>query len=171
MDPDDWNERYAARELMWTAEPNRSSWRRSPRSPSGRALDLACGEGRNAIWLAERGWQVTGVDFSEGALDKAARLATARGVEAEWVRADLVEYAPARSAYDLVLVFYLQVPAAQRRRSSAARRPQSRRMERCSSSRTRARAFGCVGASAWGLVYNCCTQAPALHSAAGEARR
>jgi SAM-dependent methyltransferase len=123
MDQDDWNERYAARELMWTAEPNRFLVQEVAALAPGRALDLACGEGRNAIWLAERRWQVTGVDFSDVALDKAARFAAARGVEAEWVRTDLVEYAPAQAAYDLVLVFYLQVPAAQRRqiiRSAAA---------------------------------------------------
>ena len=60
----------------------------------GRALDVACGEGRNAVWLAEQGWQATGVDFSDVALDKARGLAEARGVEVEWVQADVI--APGR---------------------------------------------------------------------------
>ena len=83
--------------------------------PPGRALDLACGEGRNAVWLAERGWTVRGVDFSGVALEKAKKLAKARGVDAEWVHADLLEYGPEPAAYDLVVVLYLQIPAAERR--------------------------------------------------------
>ena len=76
----------------------------------GRALDLACGEGRNAVWLAERGWEVTGVDFSDVALVKAAELAASRGVEVDWVVADVLEYEPEPHAYDLVAVLYLQLP-------------------------------------------------------------
>ncbi len=115
MDRHGWNERYGARDLVWTAEPNRFLVEEASPLAAGRALDLACGEGRNAIWLAEHGWQATGVDFSDVALEKAARLAAARGVGAEWVRADLLEYVPAPGRYDLVLLFYLQVPTAQRR--------------------------------------------------------
>ncbi|HUZ88945.1 MAG TPA: class I SAM-dependent methyltransferase, partial [Candidatus Acidoferrales bacterium] len=93
----------------------------------GRALDLGCGEGRNAIWLAELGWQVTGVDFSEMGLDKARRLAADRGVEVNWVRADLLEYQPDRGAFDLVIVMYLQLLADQvsvvMKRASAALAP------------------------------------------------
>ncbi len=115
MDRQDWNRRYAGRELLWTGEPNRFLVAEAADLPPGRALDLACGEGRNAVWLAERGWRVTGMDFSEVALTKAQRLAAARGVEAEWVAADLLEHRPEPGAFDLVLLFYLQVPAEQRR--------------------------------------------------------
>jgi SAM-dependent methyltransferase len=115
MDREEWNRRYADAELLWTAQPNRFLVAEADGLSPGQALDLACGEGRNAVWLAERGWQVTGVDFSDVALAKARELAAGRGVEAEWVHADLLDYRPARSAYDLVLVFYLQVPAPQRR--------------------------------------------------------
>lgn len=80
----------------------------------GRALDLACGEGRNAVWLAEQGWQVTGVDFSEVAIEKARRLATARKVEVEWLVADLLQFQLPSEAFELVLLFYLQLPAAER---------------------------------------------------------
>jgi len=115
MDREAWNRRYAGSELVWTAQPNRFLVAEASGLRPGRALDLACGEGRNAVWLAEQGWQVTGVDFSEVALDKARDLAAARGVEAEWEQADLLAYQPAPRAFDLVLVFYLQLPAAQRR--------------------------------------------------------
>jgi len=115
MDREEWNHRYAGRELVWTAEPNRFLVAETSGLGPGRALDLACGEGRNAVWLAERGWQVTGVDFSERGLEKAEELAEARGVECRWVAADLGDYRPDARAYELVLLFYLQVPAPLRR--------------------------------------------------------
>jgi SAM-dependent methyltransferase len=111
----DWDERYAGSELVWSAEPNRFLVAEADALAPGRALDLACGEGRNAVWLAGRGWDVTGVDFSAVGLRKAERLAASRGVHVDWVLADLLEYTPAPLAYDLVLVFYLQLPAAERR--------------------------------------------------------
>jgi len=76
----------------------------------GRALDLACGAGRNAVWLAEQGWRVTAVDFSEVGLTIARELARTRGVEVEWVEADVVAWVPAARSYDLVCVLYLQLP-------------------------------------------------------------
>lgn len=115
MDREEWDRRYAGRELLWTGEPNRFLVAETAGLEPGRALDLACGEGRNAVWLAARGWRVTGVDFSEVALGKARQLADARGVEARWVAADLHEYRPEPGAFDLVIVFYLQVPEAERR--------------------------------------------------------
>lgn len=114
MDSAHWDERYGGRELVWTAEPNRFLVSETEDLAPGRALDLACGEGRNAVWLAERGWTATGVDFSAVGLEKAAQLAAARQVEAHWVQADLLEYRPPEHSFDLVLVFYLQVVAAQR---------------------------------------------------------
>lgn len=110
MDREAWDERYRGSELLWTAEPNRFLVAEASGLEPGRALDLACGEGRNAVWLAERGFAVTGVDFSEVALGKAARLADARGVEVEWVAADLAAYEPPRSSFDLVVLLYLQLP-------------------------------------------------------------
>ena len=106
---EDWNARYAQKELVWSAEPNRLFAAEVAGLPPGRALDLACGEGRNAVWLAERGWRVTGVDFSDVALAKAAELAAARGVDAEWVVADLLDYEPEPRSFDLVAVLYLQL--------------------------------------------------------------
>lgn len=114
MDKNVWDRRYADRDFVWSVQPNQFVVQEVEGLPPGRALDLACGEGRNAVWLAERGWRVTGVDFSVVGLEKARRLATARGVEGEWVAADLLEYRPEPRAFDLVLVLYLQVSASER---------------------------------------------------------
>lgn len=114
MDSASWDRRYGGRELVWTANPNRFLVAETETLAPGRAVDLGCGEGRNAIWLAERGWQVVGVDFSEVGLHKARELAAARGVSVEWVAADLLEYRPEPKTFDLVLVFYLQVAAGER---------------------------------------------------------
>ena len=75
MDAAGWDERYAASELVWSAEPNRFVAEVCADLAPGRALDLAAGEGRNAIWLAQRGWDVTATDFSAVGLDKGRRLA------------------------------------------------------------------------------------------------
>ena len=115
MDSASWDRRYQGSELVWTAEPNRFLVAETETLAPGHAIDLACGEGRNAVWLAEHGWQAVGVDFSEVGLQKARELASGRGVNVEWVAADLLDYRPDPQAFDLVLVFYLQVPAADRR--------------------------------------------------------
>jgi SAM-dependent methyltransferase len=106
-----WDERYAGPNLVWGAGPNCFVAEELAALAPGRALDLGTGEGRNAIWLAERGWQVTGVDFSAVGLARAAELARQRGAGADWVQADLLSYQPAPAAYDLVLIAYIQLPA------------------------------------------------------------
>lgn len=113
MDREDWNRRYEGAELLWTAEPNRFLAEEVAELRPGRALDLAAGEGRNAVWLAERGWGVTAVDFSDVALTKARQLAAARRVEVAWVEADVLTYRPEEAWFDLVLVLYLHLPPAQ----------------------------------------------------------
>ena len=110
---EDWNARYAAADLLWTADPNRLFAAEVEGLEPGRALDVACGEGRNAVWLAERGWRVTGIDFSDVALAKGARLAESRGVEVEWVVADVVAHELGTQVFDLVAVLYLQLPHAE----------------------------------------------------------
>jgi SAM-dependent methyltransferase len=115
MNPEAWNERYRAVDLVWGTEPNRFVAQvLGRREPTGRALDLACGEGRNAIWLAKRGWSVTGVDYSDVALERARKLASAEGVEVDWVRADVTSYEADPGAFALVIVSYLQLPGAAR---------------------------------------------------------
>jgi len=108
---EDWNRRYSQTEFLWSAEPNRFLVTELAGLEPAAALDLACGEGRNAVWLAAVGWQVTGVDFSEVGLARAAELARDRGVHVHWVGADLREYRPQTGAFDLVCVLYLQLPA------------------------------------------------------------
>ncbi len=115
MDRHDWDARYRAAELVWSAGPNQFVVAELEHLAPGRALDLACGEGRNAIWLAEQGWTVTGVDFSEVALEKARRIAATRNVTIEWELADVTDYSPPAEQFDLVIVLYLHLPAAQRR--------------------------------------------------------
>lgn len=111
MDQHQWDELYASTELVWTAEANRFVVEELAGLPAGSALDLGSGEGRNAIWLAEHGWQVTAVDFSAVALAKAAELAARRGAAGvRWVEADLREYRPSPAAYDLVLLAYVHLP-------------------------------------------------------------
>ena len=115
MDREKWNERYGTDELVWRAEPNRFLVEEVERLTPGRALDLACGEGRNAVWLASQGWRVVGMDFSSAGLAKGRRMADERGVEVTWVEADAVSWIPPRSGFDLVVLMYLQLPYDQRR--------------------------------------------------------
>jgi SAM-dependent methyltransferase len=116
MGPEDWDERYAGDELLWRAEPNRFVVAETEDLEPGRALDFACGEGRNAVWLAEKGWTATGVDFSQVGLAKARRLADERGVVVEWIAADVREW-QAPDSFDLVVVLYLHLPLDERRRA------------------------------------------------------
>jgi SAM-dependent methyltransferase len=113
MDADAWNRRYAGTDRLWSAGPNQFLAAEAADLPPGPALDLACGEGRNAVWLAERGWTVTGVDFADVALDRGREAARHRGVTVEFVTADVVTYEPPAAAFDLVAVFYLHLPAAE----------------------------------------------------------
>ena len=88
----------------------------------GNALDLACGMGRSAVWLAELGWEVTAVDFSEVALASARQLATARCVGVQWVTDDVLDYKPDPVRFDIVTVLYLQLPPHERRHVLAVAR-------------------------------------------------
>jgi SAM-dependent methyltransferase len=114
MQREDWDRRYAAVENLWATRPNRFLVGEVADLPPGRALDLACGEGQNAIWLSTLGWDVTGVDYSEVAIAKANARARRDGVAVEFVCADLVAYEPRPSAFDLVLVLYLHIPSTAR---------------------------------------------------------
>jgi SAM-dependent methyltransferase len=108
-----WDERYREK-LPWGTEPNRFLVDAVRDLAPGTALDIACGQGRNAVWLASLGWSVTGVDWSEVAIDGAGRLAESAGVQVTLIVADLEQWRPEPGAYDLALVVYLQPPPALR---------------------------------------------------------
>lgn len=118
MDARAWDERYAASELVWSARPNQFVERELADLRPGRAVDVAAGEGRNALWLADRGWEVTAVDFSLTGLDKGRELQTrhprGRDLHIDWVHADVLEHDLGREAFDLALLAYLQLPPEQR---------------------------------------------------------
>jgi SAM-dependent methyltransferase len=111
MEKEAWNRKHGEGGLLFGSEPNRFLVAEVAGLAPGRALDLACGSGRNAVWLAKQGWQVMGVEFSDVAIDQARELAAERGVEVEWLLADLRESETPVAAFDLVVVLYLQLPA------------------------------------------------------------
>jgi SAM-dependent methyltransferase len=106
-----WDERYAASDRVWSTGPNREVAAIIGDWPPGRALDLGAGEGRHALWLAERGWRVTAVDFSSVGIDRGREEGRSRGVEVDWVVGDVNAWEPPPgTTFDLVLVAYLHVP-------------------------------------------------------------
>jgi SAM-dependent methyltransferase len=114
MDSGQWDERYRCDKLVWTSTPNQFLVAEAVGLQAGRAVDLACGEGRNSIWLAEQGWKVTGVDFSPVGLAKAKRFADLLGVEVTWVESDVGVWTPPPEGFDLVAMLYLQLPQPDR---------------------------------------------------------
>lgn len=108
MDAAGWDDRYREKPLLWTQTPNRFVAEELAGLEPGSALDVACGEGRNAVWLAEQGWEVTGVDFSAVALERADQMAVERGVDVAWVNADVTTW-NADGVFDLVLVSYVHL--------------------------------------------------------------
>ncbi len=118
MDREQWNERYAAQPILWTVDPGPFLGGEVDGRPPGRALDLGAGEGRTTVWLAERGWDVTAVDFSDVALERGRQRVQEIGASGavEWVCADLIEFDPAGGHYDLVLLLFIHLPAPERRR-------------------------------------------------------
>lgn len=110
-----WDERHTARDPIESHEPDPTLADVVGSLAPGRALDLAAGDGRNAIWLAGQGWDVTAVDFSTVALERARRSATAAGVAVDWVLGDLLEWRPAPRSFDLVAVIFLHLPGDERR--------------------------------------------------------
>lgn len=118
MDAKEWNDRYAETSLLWSAAPNRWVAGELADVPVGRALDLGAGEGRNARWLAARGFTVTAVDFAKVALDRGRQQAEAAQFPSEritWIEADLVDYRPTPFDFDVVIIAYVQMPEESRR--------------------------------------------------------
>jgi SAM-dependent methyltransferase len=112
MDAETWDTRYRESELVWSRGPNQFVETELADVPPGRALDLGAGEGRNAIWLAERGWQVTAVDFSQAGLDKGRALAG--DLPVAWVCADATTWS-GDGSYDVCVLAYLQLAGEERR--------------------------------------------------------
>lgn len=106
-----WERRYGDAQSVWGWAPNRFVAEVLGPLPAGRALDLAAGEGRNALWLADLGWRATAVDFAENALARGRAQAGEHGLDVEWVHADVLEYEPEKGAYDAVVVAYLHLGA------------------------------------------------------------
>jgi SAM-dependent methyltransferase len=121
VDSTQWDARYAASDLVWSAGPNTWVEQIVTGMPPGRAIDLAAGEGRNAIWLADHGWTVFAVDFSPVAIVRARLLADERladgATRVTFEVGDLLLFTPPRERFDLTLVVYLHLPASERRRA------------------------------------------------------
>lgn len=116
--PEDWDERYGQSDRVWSGRPNGALVAEVEELPPGRALDVGCGEGADAVELARRGWEVTALDVSRVALDRAAAAAAEAGVSIRFVQADLVD-AALGAAFDLVSAQY---PALARTPDAAAER-------------------------------------------------
>ncbi|KAA6224417.1 class I SAM-dependent methyltransferase [Streptomyces albofaciens JCM 4342] len=105
-----WDAMYRSREQVFSGAPNPVLVGEVTGLPPGQALDVGCGEGADALWLARRGWQVTAVDVSQVALRRAAAtaadLATDFADRVAWARADLTATPPPAEAFDLVSVQY-----------------------------------------------------------------
>ena len=104
--PAEWDERYASAEQVWSGRPNGALVAEVAGLRPGRALDVGCGEGADVVWLAQQGWDVTGLDVSRVALDRAALHARRAGASVRWVLADLVEAQLPAGAFDLVSAQY-----------------------------------------------------------------
>ncbi len=104
--PADWDERYASADQLWSGAPNAALVDAAGRHDPGRAVDVGCGEGADAVWLAGHGWHVVGLDVSRVALERAARRAAQSGVDVEWLHAGLLDADLAPGSFDLVSAQY-----------------------------------------------------------------
>jgi SAM-dependent methyltransferase len=126
-----WDTRYRTADKIWSGNPNPHLVAQVADLSSGSALDVGCGEGADAIWLASLGWQVTGIDVSTVALDRAAERAADAGREISdrmtWQQADILVWDPAPQQFDLVSAQFIHLPGLARqavhRRLAAAVRP------------------------------------------------
>lgn len=107
-----WDERYRGRTAAWDSEPNPILAAEVADLAPGTALDVGCGEGSDAVWLANRGWSVTAVDISRVALDR-GRAADAAG-RVNWLQADVLGWQPPEDAFDLVTTHFLHIPTSER---------------------------------------------------------
>ncbi|MBS1676160.1 MAG: class I SAM-dependent methyltransferase [Actinobacteria bacterium] len=112
FEPPAWEERYSGDGTIWSGEPNAQLVAEASDLSPGTALDVGCGEGGDVIWLARRGWTVTGADFSAAGLARASRLAAEAGIaeRTDWWQVDAREFEADGRAYDLVTTHYLHAP-------------------------------------------------------------
>jgi len=105
-----WDERYRSAGAIWSGDPNPQLVAEVSELEPGTALDVGCGEGADAVWLAERGWQVTAIDISGVALERARNAAVDAGImqRIDWRQGDIATWVPERS-YDLVSAQFMQL--------------------------------------------------------------
>ena len=108
-----WDERHKAGDFEGQG-PNPTLTGGTSGLRSGSALELACGSGTNAVWLAQQGWRTTAVDWSPVGLANGRAKAGAAGVEVEWLERDLFAWSPPARSFDLVVVVYLHLPPDER---------------------------------------------------------
>ena len=113
-----WEDRYRGSDALWSGRPNAQLVAEVGALTPGRALDIGCGEGADAVWLARRGWRVTAVDISETALGRARGHAADAGSEVadrvEWVHDDVTTFDPGTRRFDLVSAQFVHLPGALR---------------------------------------------------------
>lgn len=117
-----WDERYGSSPQVWSGHVNAVVRDEVASLPPGRALDVGCGEGGDALWLAEQGWQVLGVDVSSVAIERAVARAAEVGLDGRttWEVRDLMEWAPPVRSFDLVAAAFIHLPTDDRRTAYAA---------------------------------------------------
>ena len=115
----EWDRRYSDRVQLWSGKPNGALVAEVAGLPPARVLDVGCGEGADAVWLASRGWHVTALEVSGVALERAAGHARDAGVTIRWVHAGLAEAALPPASFDLVSAQY---PSLLRTPDAAAER-------------------------------------------------
>jgi len=109
----EWDARYSERDgAMWSGRPNGRLVAEVADLTPGRALDVGCGEGADAIWLARRGWTVTAIDVSDVAVQRAREAATSAGVDVEWICGDALRTSLTAESFDLVSLQYPALPKA-----------------------------------------------------------
>ncbi|MGW2017648.1 class I SAM-dependent methyltransferase [Streptomyces sp. NPDC001927] len=111
----EWDSRYAERQQLWSGRPNGALVTETAGLTPGRVLDVGCGEGADAVWLARAGWEVTALEVSGVALQRAAGHARDAGVDVHWIHAELTQAALPPNSFDLVSAQYpalLRTPEA-----------------------------------------------------------
>ncbi|MEA3502522.1 MAG: class I SAM-dependent methyltransferase, partial [Actinomycetota bacterium] len=109
-----WDARYEEKGALWGAEPNQFLAEIAVDLEPGTALDLGCGQGRNSLWLASRGFTVTGLDLSPVAIEQAKVVAADHDLDVIFESVDLTTWDPAGRVWDLVILTYLHLSGERR---------------------------------------------------------